>query len=116
MALRVRAILLPAPAIAGLQAAREERSRFFEHEVEKARNRDEKRRREREKIDDELFDECPVCKKDFVEPVMTGCGHQFCLECISSDFDQCPVCGVEIRGDFTPVEDGAHQEDVRETV
>ncbi|CAB1412919.1 unnamed protein product [Pleuronectes platessa] len=40
---------------------------------------------------------CPICLDTFTQPVSTPCGHNFCLSCLSSYWDnervcQCPVC------------------------
>ncbi|KAG7228103.1 hypothetical protein INR49_005726, partial [Caranx melampygus] len=40
---------------------------------------------------------CPICLDMFVRPVSTPCGHNFCISCITSYWDneplcQCPVC------------------------
>ncbi|XP_049915653.1 E3 ubiquitin-protein ligase TRIM21-like [Epinephelus moara] len=40
---------------------------------------------------------CPICLDVFTRPVSTPCGHNFCMSCISSYWDdtpvsQCPVC------------------------
>ncbi|KAJ0060545.1 hypothetical protein NL108_015424 [Boleophthalmus pectinirostris] len=40
---------------------------------------------------------CPICLGLFVRPVSTPCGHNFCMTCLSSYWDQspvtvCPVC------------------------
>ncbi|XP_020796436.2 E3 ubiquitin-protein ligase TRIM39-like [Boleophthalmus pectinirostris] len=40
---------------------------------------------------------CPICLGVFVRPVSTPCGHNFCMTCLSSYWDQspvtvCPVC------------------------
>ncbi|XP_029135613.2 E3 ubiquitin-protein ligase TRIM21 isoform X1 [Labrus bergylta] len=40
---------------------------------------------------------CPICLDVFTRPVSTPCGHNFCMPCISSYWDdsvvcQCPVC------------------------
>lgn len=40
---------------------------------------------------------CPICLDVFVKPVSTPCGHNFCMSCITSYWDntpvwQCPIC------------------------
>lgn len=40
---------------------------------------------------------CPICLDMFVRPVSTPCGHNFCISCITSYWDnealcQCPLC------------------------
>ncbi|XP_056222172.1 E3 ubiquitin-protein ligase TRIM39-like [Seriola aureovittata] len=40
---------------------------------------------------------CPICLETFTRPVSTPCGHNFCISCLTSYWDnepicQCPVC------------------------
>ncbi|CAN9513781.1 unnamed protein product [Ophioblennius macclurei] len=38
---------------------------------------------------------CPVCKGIFRDPVLLGCSHSFCRECLDRSYqvnDRCPVC------------------------
>uniref|UniRef100_A0A3Q3ACV2 E3 ubiquitin-protein ligase TRIM39-like n=1 Tax=Kryptolebias marmoratus TaxID=37003 RepID=A0A3Q3ACV2_KRYMA len=40
---------------------------------------------------------CPICLEVFFKPVSTPCGHNFCMSCITSYWDdtpvwQCPIC------------------------
>eukprot|EP00960_Hanusia_phi_P028777 747591-Hanusia_phi.AAC.14 len=87
-----------------------DRSRYYEKEADKDRAKEQARKRAR--IDEQLDDECSICYKEFVDPVKTRCGHQFCLNCISSNVDRCPVCSSIIYGDFTPVEEGGYEENL----
>lgn len=53
------------------------------------------------KEDDELPFACHICRKDFVQPVVTECGHYFCEECavkrIQTD-PSCPICKAFLDG------------------
>uniref|UniRef100_A0A096LVV9 RING-type domain-containing protein n=2 Tax=Poecilia formosa TaxID=48698 RepID=A0A096LVV9_POEFO len=48
---------------------------------------------------------CPLCQEVLINPVSTSCGHWFCRQCISYDWDQCapfgpsscPQCGKRPR-------------------
>lgn len=43
---------------------------------------------------------CFVCKELFTAPVLTTCGHTFCLACVRKyifEHDQCPLCHSEQR-------------------
>uniref|UniRef100_A0A5F8G8M4 RING-type domain-containing protein n=1 Tax=Monodelphis domestica TaxID=13616 RepID=A0A5F8G8M4_MONDO len=31
---------------------------------------------------------CPICLRYFTEPVINTCGHNFCRECLQSEFDR----------------------------
>ena len=42
---------------------------------------------------------CPVCWEDIQAPVVTGCGHRFCEECIKAALNvkkECPTCRARI--------------------
>ena len=43
---------------------------------------------------------CPICISGFQNPVMTGCNHFFCLECLNVAFgrnQKCPYCRTPIK-------------------
>uniref|UniRef100_A0A4W6FU34 RING-type domain-containing protein n=1 Tax=Lates calcarifer TaxID=8187 RepID=A0A4W6FU34_LATCA len=48
---------------------------------------------------------CSLCQDVLKDPVSTSCGHWFCRQCITSDWDQsgssgdssCPQCGQRSR-------------------
>ncbi|XP_023143696.1 E3 ubiquitin-protein ligase TRIM21-like [Amphiprion ocellaris] len=45
---------------------------------------------------------CPICLDVFTRPVSTPCGHNFCMSCITSywdnaTFSQCPVCKEQFQ-------------------
>uniref|UniRef100_A0A4W6FIG8 RING-type domain-containing protein n=1 Tax=Lates calcarifer TaxID=8187 RepID=A0A4W6FIG8_LATCA len=48
---------------------------------------------------------CSLCQDVLKDPVSTSCGHWFCRQCITSDWDQsgssgdssCPQCGQKIQ-------------------
>lgn len=56
------------------------------------------------KEDDKNEDEiCPICKGDFVSPVLTICKHKFCDKCALEHYNKsvkCFVCRVDTRGIF----------------
>lgn len=42
---------------------------------------------------------CPLCEGVYINPVIEGCGHIFCLNCIKQHLDHfsdCPQCGQKI--------------------
>ena len=46
--------------------------------------------------DDDLPFACSICRKPFVEPIMTRCGHYFCEKCAlskSKKSKRCFICG-----------------------
>jgi len=56
-------------------------------------------------IADEAIDasdyECPLCYRQFWQPVVTGCGHTYCKVCLEQALDhnpQCPQCRTTITG------------------
>lgn len=53
--------------------------------------------------DTELPFACLICRQDFVDPIVTNCGHYFCRQCaISNNKTQskCVVCGKPTFGMF----------------
>ena len=63
-------------------------------------------------IDDEKEDEVPfaclICRKDFVNPVTTRCGHYFCEKCALDQYRKTPkcfVCGEKTGGLFNTAKD-----------
>lgn len=53
--------------------------------------------------DDELPWACWICREDFREPVVTKCGHYFCMGCAQKQFKtsrKCAVCGENTNGTF----------------
>jgi SNF2 family DNA or RNA helicase len=48
---------------------------------------------------DDSTKNCSICLSEFVDPVMTECGHLFCLGCIVSSLNQsrnCPMCRLYV--------------------
>ena len=45
---------------------------------------------------------CHICREPFQDPIVTLCGHYFCLKCVLSaeDADHCAICGKETQGCF----------------
>jgi RING finger protein 113A len=45
---------------------------------------------------------CFICRGDFVNPVVTLCGHYFCSTCAigASNDSKCQACGKETSGVF----------------
>lgn len=46
---------------------------------------------------------CFICRGDFVDPVVTLCGHYFCQKCIlkaSVKDPRCPACSKNMNGVF----------------
>ena len=47
---------------------------------------------------------CHICRKPFMEPVVTNCGHYFCQACIMKHVRQetlaCPICSKDTGGVF----------------
>ncbi|XP_029935759.1 NACHT, LRR and PYD domains-containing protein 12-like, partial [Myripristis murdjan] len=63
-----------------------------------------KRKRSSEAVEEQLSC-CALCQEVLRDPVSTSCGHWFCRQCITSDWDQsgssgdsaCPQCGKRSR-------------------
>ncbi|XP_029935044.1 NACHT, LRR and PYD domains-containing protein 12-like [Myripristis murdjan] len=63
-----------------------------------------KRKRSSEAVEEQLSC-CALCQEVLRDPVSTSCGHWFCRQCITSDWDQsgssgdsaCPQCGERSR-------------------
>lgn len=50
---------------------------------------------------------CLICKKEFTEPVVTKCGHYFCMKCAVNRFiksPKCYACGAATNGIFSKAE------------
>jgi len=50
---------------------------------------------------------CLICKKEFTEPVVTKCGHYFCMKCAVDRFiksPKCYACGAATNGIFNKAE------------
>ncbi|XP_029935757.1 protein NLRC3-like [Myripristis murdjan] len=62
------------------------------------------RKRSSEAVEEQLSS-CALCQEVLRDPVSTSCGHWFCRQCITSDWDQsgssgdsaCPQCGKRSR-------------------
>ncbi len=53
--------------------------------------------------DDGLPFACYICRGDFVNPVVTLCGHYFCSQCAlnaSRNDSKCQACGKQTNGVF----------------
>ena len=60
--------------------------------------------------------ECPICMEICAEPIVTPCGHFFCLQCqttVTSLGMACPLCRVHFRRSFVPVVDKKLQQEIR---
>lgn len=50
---------------------------------------------------------CLICRKEFTEPVVTKCGHYFCMKCAVDRFiksPKCYACGAATNGIFNKAE------------
>ncbi|BEJ11373.1 hypothetical protein CspHIS471_0107950 [Cutaneotrichosporon sp. HIS471] len=50
---------------------------------------------------------CIKCQKEFKDPVVTKCGHYFCMQCALDYYkkkNKCYACGARTDGIFTPAE------------
>ena len=53
--------------------------------------------------EDDLPFACSICRKDFVDPILTRCGHYFCEKCAlnkAKKSKRCFVCGENTQGIF----------------
>ncbi len=51
---------------------------------------------------------CPICQKDFKEPIVTVCGHYFCEKCAIKNYEKntkCFNCGKNVMGIFNSAKD-----------
>ncbi|XP_064471282.1 E3 ubiquitin-protein ligase RNF113A-like [Ornithodoros turicata] len=58
--------------------------------------------------DEELPFKCIICRKSFVDPVVTKCNHYFCEKCALKQYrkrTRCFVCGQQTSGVFNPAKD-----------
>lgn len=59
--------------------------------------------------DDELPFACHICRKEFINPVITKCNHYFCEACAikrhRSAHPKCAICGESTMGIFKPAKD-----------
>ena len=58
--------------------------------------------------DDEFPKKCGVCRKNFVNPVVTKCKHYFCERCALDHYkksQRCALCNVQTGGMFNPAKD-----------
>jgi hypothetical protein len=54
-------------------------------------------------LDEELPFACLICRLDFVDPVVTLCGHYFCSKCATGNFrksSKCAACQKQTSGVF----------------
>lgn len=54
---------------------------------------------------EEIPFKCVICKKDYVSPVVTPCGHYFCESCFLSEYrkkSNCFICGKSTGGIIQP--------------
>lgn len=55
--------------------------------------------------EEELPFKCFICRKSFVDPIVTKCKHYFCEKCALEKYrksSRCFVCGVQTNGVFNP--------------
>ncbi|KAF6028505.1 RNFT2 [Bugula neritina] len=53
---------------------------------------------------------CPVCHEDYSDPLILGCNHVFCEECVLIWFDKetsCPMCRTKIITEDNSFRDGS---------
>ena len=70
---------------------------------EEGKEEDEEENYEIHSDDDEMPFACFICRGDFVNPVVTACGHYFCNSCAmenSRSSTKCFVCGKQTSGIF----------------
>ncbi|ODN81474.1 pre-mRNA-splicing factor CWC24 [Cryptococcus amylolentus CBS 6039] len=62
---------------------------------------------EEEDEDEEVPFACLICRKPFTVPVVTRCGHYFCMACATKRFQKSPkcyACGAATQGIFNTAE------------
>ncbi|TYJ53700.1 pre-mRNA-splicing factor CWC24 [Cryptococcus floricola] len=62
---------------------------------------------EEEDEDEEVPFACLICRKPFTVPVVTRCGHYFCMACATKRFQKSPkcyACGAPTQGIFNTAE------------
>ncbi|KAK1922066.1 hypothetical protein DB88DRAFT_506234 [Papiliotrema laurentii] len=60
-----------------------------------------------EEEEEEVPFACYICRKEFTDPVVTKCGHYFCMKCAVDRFKKSPkcyVCGAATSGMFNKAE------------
>jgi len=58
--------------------------------------------------DDEFPKKCGICRKNFVNPVVTRCKHYFCEKCALDHYrksQRCALCNAQTGGMFNPAKD-----------
>ncbi|KAL3310489.1 hypothetical protein Ciccas_010947 [Cichlidogyrus casuarinus] len=58
--------------------------------------------------EDDIPDECMICREEYKDPVMTSCKHYFCSDCALKRFfktARCYACNEDTRGIFSNVPD-----------
>ncbi|KXS22080.1 hypothetical protein M427DRAFT_141705 [Gonapodya prolifera JEL478] len=74
-----------------------------EEDAEKWIIRDGNDEEEEEQPDDDVPFACLICRKEFVDPVVTKCNHYFCERCALSNHSKSPkcfACGASTGGVF----------------
>jgi hypothetical protein len=54
-------------------------------------------------LDEDLPFACFICREDFLDPVVTLCGHYFCSKCATGNFrksSKCAACQKQTSGVF----------------
>lgn len=72
---------------------------------EEQRKKEEEKKKKKEEIEEKnlIPEVCPICKKEYQNPVVTCCHHFFCEKCVIDVFSKkkntlCYVCGTETNG------------------
>lgn len=58
--------------------------------------------------DGQLPQECPICERAFIEPIVTKCRHYFCERCALQNYGtdaNCFACGQATDGVFNAARD-----------